>query len=144
MKKEVIYALLQQNPVCFLATTQNDQPRVRGVLLYKADENGIILHVDTQKDVYKQIKENPKVEICFNDFQKGMQVRVTGELEIVEDDALKVEIISHPTRQFLRDWDEQGKFDNLKERLGVIRLKNAQATTWTMQSNFEPKDKIQL
>ena len=42
-----------------------------------------------------------KEELCFNDTQKGIQIRVTGVLEIVQDTALKDEICAYPSRQFL-------------------------------------------
>jgi pyridoxamine 5'-phosphate oxidase len=29
-----------ENPVCFLATYENNQPRVRGLLMWFADHNG--------------------------------------------------------------------------------------------------------
>jgi len=39
MDKNEIFNLINQNPVFFLAITDGDQPRVRGMLLYRADES---------------------------------------------------------------------------------------------------------
>lgn len=69
-----------------------------------------------------------------------MQIRVTGELEEVRDDGLKEEIFNHPSRQFLRLWKEKG-IDGL---LRIFRMKNGKAVTWTMETNFDPKEYIQL
>ncbi len=99
MTKNEIFKLLNENPVFYLATMDGDQPRVRGMLLYKADENGIIFHTSDEKEVFSQIKKNPKAELCFS--ANGIQIRVTGVLEQVSDEKLRAEIFAHPTRKFL-------------------------------------------
>ena len=90
MGKEEIFKIINENPAMHLATMDGDQPRVRGMLLFRADEDGIIFHTASSKDVYEQIQKNPKAELCFNG--QGIQVRVTGVLEEVEDEELKKEI----------------------------------------------------
>ena len=138
MNEKEIYALMNANPVFHLATVEGDQPRVRGMLLFRADENGLIFHTASTKDVYTQIMNNPKVEMCFSG--NGTQVRVTGVLEHVEDNELKEEIFNHPSRKFLQAWKEKG-IDNL---LQIFRMKNCEAVTWTMETNFSKKEPIQL
>jgi uncharacterized pyridoxamine 5'-phosphate oxidase family protein len=51
--------------VCSLATVDGDQPRVRTFLLWRANEDGFYFETFNPKDVYKQLKSNPKVEMCF-------------------------------------------------------------------------------
>ena len=138
MTKEELFQIMNQNPVFHLAMMDGDQPRVRGMLLFRADEEGIIFHTASTKDVYAQIIANPKAEICFQG--QGIQVRVTGILEQVQDEKLKEEIFSHPTRKFLQAWRNQG-IDGL---LQIFRLKNGTAVTWTMETNFEKQKPIQL
>ena len=138
MVKEELFQIMNENPVLHLATMEGDQPRVRGMLLFRADEEGIIFHTASTKDVYKQIQKNPKVELCFQG--EGIQIRVTGVLELVEDEALREEIFNHPTRKFLQAWNAQG-IDGL---LRIFRLKHGTAVTWTMETNFEEKKPIQL
>ena len=144
MTSKEIMELINSNPVIFLATAEGDQPRVRGMLLYKADESGIVFHSGTMKDVYGQVVANPKAELCFNDFKPGIQVRVNGELEIIDDNNLKDEICEHPTRQFLRGWRENGSLEDFYNSFVVFRLKGGRATTWTMETNFAPKEYVQL
>lgn len=139
MNAQEILTLLNENPAFHLATMDGDQPRVRGMLLYRADENGIIFHTASTKDVYEQIKENPKAEMCF--FGKGVQVRVTGVLEEVSDEALKEEIYAHPTRKFLQAWREQGIGDDI---VRIFVMKKCTAVTWTMETNFAEKNPITL
>lgn len=144
MTGQEIIDLINKNPVIHLATVEGDQPRVRGMLLYKADESGIVFHSGTMKDVYRQVVNNPKVELCFNDFNNGVQVRISGKLEIVEDNNLKDEIAEHPSRGFLKGWLASISRQEFYESFVVFRLKNGTATTWTMETNFAPKEYVQL
>jgi pyridoxamine 5'-phosphate oxidase len=138
MTKSEILALINANPACHLATIEGDVPHVRGILLYSADENGLVFHTGNTKDLYRQLSRNPKVEFCFNDYQKGIQVRVSGSVKLEEDMALKKEIVAK--RDFLRPWVEQQGWDMLV----VYRLRKGRATTWTMQTNFDPKTYVDV
>jgi uncharacterized pyridoxamine 5'-phosphate oxidase family protein len=138
MVKEEMYQLMNSNPVFYLATIDGDQPRVRGMLLYRADENGIIFHTASTKDVFAQIMKNPKVELCFEG--QGAQIRVTGVLELINDEKLRDEIFHHPSRKFLQSWKENG-IDGL---LQIFRLKNGTAVEWTMATNFDKKTFVDL
>jgi len=144
MNKEDIFSLMNNNPAFYLATVEDNQPRVRGMLLFKADDTGIVFHTGTMKDVYKQIMKNPRAELCFNDFKMGIQLRVSGELELVDDNNLKDEISEHPTRQFLKPWKESGELKDFYNTFAVFRLRNGIANAWTIERNFAPKDEIRL
>ena len=138
MTSKEILKLVNENPAFHLATVDGDQPRVRGMLLFRADENGFIFHTASTKDVFKQMKENPRAEMCFS--CGGTQIRVTGVMEQVFDEELRAEIFAHPSRKFLQAWVENG-IDNL---LQVFIMKDCSAVTWTMETNFEPKKTIEL
>ena len=138
MTKEEMYELMNANLGFYLATVEGDQPHVRGMMLFRADDNGIIFHTASTKDVFKQIMENPKAELCFNG--NGVQIRVTGKLEVVNDKKLREEIFNHPTRKFLQAWKDNGIDDLLK----IFVMKNCEAVTWTMETNFAPKEKVML
>ena len=144
MNKKEILEFINKNPAFHLATVEGDQPRCRGMFLFRADENGILFHSGTMKAVHHQIENNPKVELCFNDLQKGVQVRVAGKLEIVEDKALKDEICAHPTRKFLQAWRESGTMDDFYNSFKVYRLAGGKAVVWTMATNFAPKEEVAL
>lgn len=139
LNKSEIFKLMNENPVFHLATMDRDQPRVRGMLLFRADEKGIIFHTASTKDVFKQIMKNPKVELCFQG--SGTQIRVTGKLECIKDDNnLREEIFNHPTRKFLQAWKDNG-IDNL---LQIFCLKDGVATEWMMETNFDEKQYVEL
>jgi pyridoxamine 5'-phosphate oxidase len=138
MTKQEIIAFLSDNPTCYLATTEGNIPHVRGILTYRTDENGIIFHTGTSKDLYKQIQKNPQVEMCFFDNKSGIQIRVSGKLEMLNDSALKEEIIGK--RPFLKPMVAERGMDYLV----IYRLPQGKATIWTMATNLEPKTYIQL
>ena len=54
-----------ENPVCYLATVDGDQPRVRAVLMWFAHDHGFYFAILSPKDVSQQLHKNPKAEICF-------------------------------------------------------------------------------
>ena len=145
MKKEQIFEILNANPVFFLATTEKNEARVRGMMLYKADDSGIIFHTGSNKDVYHQMRNNPNVQLCFYDTEKNIQVRVRGTVEFLEDIELKKEISNHPTRVFMQSWKANCATEQeFYEMFSVFRLKNGLANIWTFESNFAPKEDITL
>lgn len=144
MTKEQIFELMSKNPGFHLATIDGTMPRVRGMLLFRADDNGIIFHTGTFKDVYRQIVACPNVELCFNDYEQNAQVRVSGSLEIIDDIALKEEISSHPTRVFLQGWKQSVPLEDFYNSFMVFRLKGGKAVVWTFETNLAPKVEIAL
>lgn len=142
MTKQEILEAINKNPAFFLATIDEDKPRVRGMLLYKADENGILFHTAASKDLYSQILKNPNVELCFN--CSGTQIRISGKLDIIDDNNLKDEIYAHPSRAFLKTWKDDGSLGDPYKNLIVLNLKNGIAVTWTMAENFAKKSPVQL
>jgi uncharacterized pyridoxamine 5'-phosphate oxidase family protein len=108
------------------------------MLLCSADENGIVFTTGKTKDLNKQLSVNPQVEMCFNNYQENIQVRIAGSVEPVEDLEFKKEIVAK--REFLKPWVEQMGY----EMLSVYRLKNGIATIWTFETNFEPKSHITI
>ena len=73
---------LKDADVYYLATMEGDQPRVRPFGTAHIFEGKLYIQTGKVKEVYKQIKENPKAEICA--CMKDQWLRVSGEL--MEDD----------------------------------------------------------
>ena len=78
----VVEALKEHSPF-FVATIEGDQPRVRPFSSVTEFEGGLYLCCNNQKEVYKQLKANPKIEICGMS-KDGSWLRVEGIA--VEDD----------------------------------------------------------
>ena len=48
-----------ENKTCYLATCEGDQPRVRAMGMWKADEDGFWFQGQTVKAFFKQLQKNP-------------------------------------------------------------------------------------
>ena len=112
-------------PVCSLATVDGDQPRVRTFLLWRANETGFYFETFNPKDVYKQMKSNPRVEVCFyngeSDLEKAKTMRLSGEVEFLSDSDLK--------KQLLEDWPFLEPVETVVE---LFRIRTGEAFFWTM------------
>lgn len=138
MNKSEILEFLNRNPVVYLATVEGKNPRVRGMMLYRITPEGIIFHTGKTKDLHKQLESNPQVELCAFSQKENMQVRLSGKAELLEDEALKQEMVEK--RPFMKPWVA-------KYGLGLLtiwRIKPARACVWTMESNFSPKEYIEF
>ncbi|ACM19522.1 pyridoxamine-5'-phosphate oxidase-related FMN-binding protein [Geotalea daltonii FRC-32] len=140
MEREELIELINRNPVFHLATIEEGEPRVRGMLVYLADDRGILFHTGAMKDVHRQMIADPAVELCFHDWQANIQVRVRGKAKLVDDQALKEEIVNSPGREFLKPWIEASGYS----LMSVFRVEGCQALAWTMESNFAPKEWVTL
>jgi uncharacterized pyridoxamine 5'-phosphate oxidase family protein len=121
-----------EHPVCSLATVDGDQPRVRTFLLWRANEEGFYFETFNPKDVYEQLKNNPKVEICFfnneSDLDKAKTMRLTGEVEFLDDPDLK--------KQLLADWPF---LQDAEPVLEIFRVHSGEAFFWTMADVLKEK-----
>ena len=79
---ERVEKFLKDANVYYLATMEGDQPRVRPFGTAHIFEGKLYIQTGKVKEVYKQIKENPKAEICA--CMKDQWLRISGEL--IEDD----------------------------------------------------------
>ena len=130
MTREEIWKFLNAHPMCHLATLENGRPRVRGMLLYRADEQGLLFHTGAGKALAKQVADGAPVEACFN--SPDTQVRVAGVVQHVNDLALKKEIVA--ARPFMQPWVAKHGYDLIV----VFRVVQCEAAIWTMATNFVP------
>ena len=120
----------KENPLCFLATSDGNQPHVRAVLMYFADKTGFYFGTLKPKNMTKQLHKNPKVEICFynnpKDIAQAKQLRIMGEVEFVNDPELIHKM--HEERLFLDDIAGQ----NLEPHSEIFKVTAGDAHFWTM------------
>ncbi len=128
-----------ENPVCYLATVEGDQPRVRGFLMWFADENGFYFHTGASKRVSKQLKKNPKIEVCFftpaPPPSAGKMMRVAGKARFLDDIALKTRLLEE--RPFLKAIGTGKPDDPLFE---VFQIYTGEAHFWTMENNMKESE----
>lgn len=138
MTKKEILEFMTKTRMFSLATVDGSQPHVRNMMLYKADENGIIFVTGKYKDLYKQLQANPAMEMCFFNQEQGTQVRIEGSVELLDDLDFKKQVVE--VFSFLKPIVESKGY----EVLICYKVKNPKASCWTMQTNFEPKQYIEL
>lgn len=127
-----------ENPVAWLATVDGDQPRVRGMGLWYADETGFYFQAATMKDMVRQLQKNGKVEFAFYrpDEMVGTMLRVSGEVEFIEDVEVKKRVLTD--RPFLKEFGLTAEGPELV----VFRISEGEAHFWDWESNVKPKEII--
>ena len=80
-----VQEFLKECGVYYLATVEDDQPRVRPFGTAEIFEDRLYIQTGKKKDVYKQIENNNKVEICA--FKDGKWIRISGTL--IPDDRVE-------------------------------------------------------
>lgn len=126
------------NPVSFIASMEGEQPRVRAFLMWFADESGFYYHTGTAKSVYRQLKNNPHVEICFyhvgGDMMARNMMRVAGEVEFLDDAGLRARLLGE--RPFLKAL-MKSPGDPV---LAIFRVTKGEAWFWSMAENMRETD----
>jgi uncharacterized pyridoxamine 5'-phosphate oxidase family protein len=137
MDKNEIFKYLTDCKIFWLATTEGDTPHVRGIFLHKADETGISFTTGKFRDLYRQLKANPKVELCFS--QEKSSIRVSGRVVELDDDMdLKKEIVA--SRPFMKPWIDSAGF----APMAVFKVVDCVATTWRFDQTLAPKTFVSL
>jgi len=94
LKECVAFAL--KNPLCFLATADDDQPHVRTMLMESADETGFTFTTLNFKEVSRQLHQSPKIEVCFynnaTNLMYSKSMRICGTIEFLEKSIAMEEI----------------------------------------------------
>lgn len=114
-----VYNFLKEAETYYLATVEGEQPRVRPFGTVNIFDGKLYVQTGKVKPVSKQLKANPKAEICA--FNNGVWLRVCGEL--VEDDrveARKSMLDAYPSLRSM--------YDENDGNTQVFYFKNATAT----------------
>ena len=123
-----VYEFLKKCGTYYLATVEDDQPRVRPFGTAEIFEGKLYIQTGKSKDVSKQIQKNPKVEICG--FTGGEWIRIAGEL--VRDDRIEA-------KQDMLDKNPglKSRYSAEDDNTEVLYFKNATATISSF--THEPK-----
>jgi uncharacterized pyridoxamine 5'-phosphate oxidase family protein len=129
-----------ENKLCFLATAEAEQPRVRALGFWFADETGFYFQTGSVKSFYRQLLSNPLAEACFykHEGMIGTMLRVAGKVEFMNDRKLKEKVLGE--RPFLKEYgltiDSPG--------LIIFKIAHGEAHFWTMENNLKPKEIIRF
>ncbi|MCF7958966.1 MAG: pyridoxamine 5'-phosphate oxidase family protein [Phycisphaerae bacterium] len=129
MNKDDILKFINENPEFFLATCEENEPRVRAMCLYQADDEGIFFNTSKDKSLYRQLAKNPSVEMCFYDGER-IQVRIRGKAQLTVEEGYKEQMClkTPQMRPFIMDGG-----------IVVFRLTEARAKVWKMSSDHIPR-----
>lgn len=123
------------NKTCYLATAEGDQPRVRCMGMWKADEQGFWFQGQSVKAFYKQLENNPKVEVYFQTKDLSRIMRVSGKAKIISDNAIRAKCIEE--RPFVKNMGITTPDNPL---LAVIQVYTGEAYFWTMADSMKEAD----
>jgi pyridoxamine 5'-phosphate oxidase len=94
LKECVAFALAY--PLCFLATTDENQPHVRTMLMESANETGFTFTTLNFKALSRQLHHSPKVEVCFynnaDNLMYSKSMRICGTIEFIKEPTAMEEI----------------------------------------------------
>jgi len=128
------------NSICSVATVENDQPRVRMIGFWFADETGFYFQTSAVKEMPGQLQANPKIEVCFYHHvgMIGTMLRISGKVEFLDDLFYKNKALLD--RPFLRSFG----ITEDSPKLILFRLSHGEAHFWTMENNLKPKEYIRF
>ncbi len=124
-----VYDFLKKCDTYYIATVEGDQPRVRPFGTVDIFEGKLYIQTGKVKNVSRQIKANPKIEICAFDGATWIRVQATA----VEDDRIEAKqhmLDAYPSLQ--------GRYKADDDNTQVLYLKDATATL----SSFTEKPKV--
>ena len=126
---KTVFDFLKKAGTYYLATVDGDQPRVRPFGTINLFDGKLYIQSGRKKEVAKQIKANPKVELSA--FDGETWIRVAAKL--VEDDRAEAQESLLQAYPQLRDRYAVNDGNNV-----VYYLKDAVATFYTFKG--EPKE----
>lgn len=91
-----VVEFLQANPVQYLATVGRDGKAKCRPFMFSFEKGGKLwFNTSNQKDVYKDMQENPNIEICISspEFQ---WIRISGKAVFVNDLEIKAAALENP------------------------------------------------
>lgn len=134
-----VLAFANQNPSSWMATTEDGQPRVRGMLLWFADETGFYYHTAKAKRVYQQLLKDPRIEVAFirnpQDPVNFEMLRVCGTVEMIENKELEKRL--YDDRPWL--WGNINRA-GVETTVGIFKITKGSAYIWNMAHNVKESE----
>ncbi len=121
-----------ENRTCYLATAEGDQPRVRCLGMWFADETGFYFQAQSVKAMCRQLQRNPKVEVYFNTKDFSRIMRVSGRIKFIDDPEIRAKCIKE--RPFVKNF---GITEPGNPLLAVFHLYTGEAYFWTMADSMK-------
>ncbi len=133
--KDCLQFINESQSACTMCTIDGDQPRGRGMVPLWARDDGIYFTTAASKRLYAQLCANPKVELCFVLLQPLKHLRITGQVEFVEDLALRSKALEE--RPFLKSVGMKTADD---PRFILFRISSGEAHFWVWEDNLKEEN----
>ncbi|MCR5437378.1 MAG: pyridoxamine 5'-phosphate oxidase family protein [Treponema sp.] len=118
---KTVYDFIKKCGTYYLATVEENQPRVRPFGTIALYENKLYIQTGKAKTVSKQLSVNPKAELCCFDGETGTWLRLCGEL--INDDSVEAK------KHMLYEYPNlRGMYNENDSNTQVLYFKNATAT----------------
>ena len=128
MNHNEIIEFVTQNPVCTIATLDNDQPHVRGFLTNIIDHK-IYFTTSTHKRVGRELVLNQKVELCYLNADSSVMLRITAKIAFEKSLEMKQKLIDE--KPYLKGF----RADD--ETFLLFTLESAKARFWGLADNMK-------
>lgn len=128
---EKVNEFLDKAHIFYFLTTDGDQPRGRPFGLRILDGDRLYFGCGTFKNVFKQLTDNPKVEVLA--LAGGEFMRYDGIATVVKDPAV-LDMVRKARPEIMEMYDKNGL------EMGVFYLENAHAEIRTMMELKEEFD----
>lgn len=117
---------LKKVGVFYIATIEGDKPKVRPFSSVCDIDGNVYICSGKHKDIYKQIKENPNIELCGM-YDQGSWLRVSATCE--EDNGIKIQ------EEFLKDETSPSQLYKASDgRFVTFKLNNVKALKFNFYS----------
>ena len=124
-----VYKFLKECGVYYLATIDENYPRVRPFGTAEIFEGRLYIETGKKKDVFKQITKNNRVELCA--FKDGRWLRLSGELIVDERIEAKKDMLD-------KNPELRSMYSEYDDNTVVLYFKNAKAvfSSFTEESSI--------
>jgi len=133
MTRDQVLEFVRANPTSFMGTVDNGKPHVRAMHTALVEPAGLTFCTGVVKDVHRQLAANPSVELAYWDEKAGVQVRVRGDMEQLDDLDLKKRIVEE-VFTFLKPVVDQFGY----EVLSLFRLAKGTSVVWRADQGMAP------
>ncbi len=124
-----------EHKLCWVATAEENKPHVRIHAMWFADKDGFYFSTLRTKEVYRQLRTNPRVEVCFyaapetpfgqdGSTDMGTMMRVSGGITFLDDSGLKERLLND--RPVLR---------RNADKQVIFRIGTGEAWFWTAKDD---------
>ncbi len=124
-----------EHKLCWVATAEENKPHVRIQAMWFADKDGFYFSTLRTKEVYRQLRANPQIEVCFyaapekpygqdGSTDMGTMMRVSGGITFLDDSSLKERLLND--RPVLR---------RNADKQVIFRIGTGEAWFWTARDD---------